>query len=232
MDTATKKETREGDVMIINRPLPAIFYPVSYTGRRGYLFFKRVFDVLISSILILVVLSWLYPLLTLLIRLSSKGGALFIQRRVGLNGKEFKCLKFRTMVVNKSSDWMDASLDDKRITKIGRLLRSTYIDELPQLINVLIGDMSIVGPRPHMLYHHQKFCKEVLHYDRRHWLRPGITGLSQVKGYHGWISSRYHIYCRTKLDLFYVQKASFKLDVMILVKTISILFSFNKNIKR
>jgi putative colanic acid biosynthesis UDP-glucose lipid carrier transferase len=232
MDTATKEKIRESDLMLARKPHSVLFYPVAYRDKTSYLLPKRAFDIFVSSVLIVTVLSWLYPLLAILINMSSKGGTLFVQKRIGLNGKEFRCFKFRTMVLNKESEWKDAVLNDERITKIGKWLRATYIDELPQMVNVLIGDMSIIGPRPHMIYHHRKFCSEVPLYDCRHWIKPGITGLSQVKGYHGRISGQYHIYGRTKLDLFYVRKVSFKLDMMILFKTAAIIFSFNKISKR
>jgi lipopolysaccharide/colanic/teichoic acid biosynthesis glycosyltransferase len=227
MDTITKENTRDSDFQIME-PLPALFMPAPEELTSNYLPVKRVLDVVISSVLLLTVLSWLYPLLSVLIRLTSKGGTLFIQRRIGRNGKIFNCYKFRTMVVNNDADMIEAQLNDSRITKIGKWLRSTYIDELPQLINVLAGDMSIVGPRPHMLYHHHKFCSEVPSYDCRHSVNPGITGLSQVKGYHGSMFAPYRIHGRTRLDLFYVEKMSLKLDMMILAKTFLIVFSKDK----
>jgi lipopolysaccharide/colanic/teichoic acid biosynthesis glycosyltransferase len=147
-----------------------------------------------------------------------------------MNGKEFLCYKFRTMVLNAESDTAGAVRNDQRITPIGKLLRATYIDELPQLINVLKGEMSIIGPRPHMLYHHNKFLKEVPLYNCRHQVKPGITGLAQVKGYHGLIADQFHLRSRTKFDLFYVQKLSWRLDMMILMKTISAVLLFNKSV--
>ncbi|MDR3681803.1 MAG: sugar transferase [Flavipsychrobacter sp.] len=234
MDTVTKETTRNSDLNIIDHRLYPLYYTVGYSrGQAGYyLYVKRAFDVMASLILILCVLSWLYPLLALIINMSSKGGTLFIQKRVGLNGQVFRCLKFRTMVINDKSDLVGAAWNDKRITRIGRILRATYIDELPQLINVLKGEMSIVGPRPHMLYHHQRFSAELPQYNYRHWMKPGITGLAQVKGYHGGLRDKYDIYGRTRLDLFYVQRSSFGLDMMILLKTVSVVLSFNKNIQR
>jgi len=185
-------------------------------------------DISVASILMLLVLSWLYPLLALLISVTTRGGALFSQKRIGYKGKVFRCYKFRTMYINKEADIREASTDDERITRLGNLLRATYIDELPQLWNVLRGEMSIVGPRPHMLFHHRKFCRKITHYNYRHEVKPGITGLAQVKGYHGAVCDDYRIIGRTRLDLFYMQKASLKLDMIILAHTAAIMLTFNK----
>lgn len=232
MDTIAKETTLERDLIIIQHTHPSIHYTHHKEGASRYLPFKRAFDVLVSMVLILTILSWLYPLLAILINISSRGGTLFIQKRMGLNGKEFNCLKFRTMVVNKEADKIAALENDRRITKIGWWLRTTYIDELPQLINVLMGHMSIVGPRPHMLLHHSQFSATIPQYNYRHHAKPGITGLSQILGYHGWIASRRDIVSRTRLDLFYVKKVSFRLDMYILFKTATIFFSFNKKKKK
>jgi putative colanic acid biosysnthesis UDP-glucose lipid carrier transferase len=229
MDTITKENIGRSDLKVIKQHFTI---PVPYKKEdTTYDLLKRFFDITIASVLLLAFLSWIYPLMFILINISSKGGTLFIQKRVGLRGKVFNCFKFRTMVLNKESDQVEAVLNDKRITKIGQFLRMTYIDELPQLINVLLGDMSIVGPRPHMLYHHRKFCSEIPLYNYRHQVKPGITGLSQVKGYHGAVFGQYRIYGRTRLDLFYVRKASLKLDLIILIKTGLIICSFNKKTK-
>lgn len=231
MDTATKEKISNSDLIRLEKSVSSIYYSLSDSEEAGYyLYVKRVFDIIVSAVVVVGVLSWLYPILAILINLSSRGGTLFIQKRVGFNGKEFLCYKFRTMVINKDSDLVGATWNDKRITRIGRLLRASYIDELPQFINVLKGEMSIIGPRPHMLYHHKKFCAEVPFYNFRHQVKPGITGMAQVKGYHGWIADKFHLQARTKFDLFYVQKISWKLDMMILMKTISAILLFNKNV--
>ncbi len=227
MDTIANEQAECAELKIVKRP---IMMPLSYyeEGVAGYWNLKRGFDIVVSLVLIVAVLSWLCPLLFILINISSRGGTFFIQKRIGLDGRIFKCIKFRTMVVNKDADTLEAAFNDKRITKIGKWLRMTYIDELPQLFNVLYGDMSIVGPRPHMLYHHRKFSMEIPSYNLRHRVKPGITGLAQIKGYHGSVFDHYRIYGRTKLDLFYVQKASFTLDMSILMETVLIIFTFNK----
>jgi putative colanic acid biosynthesis UDP-glucose lipid carrier transferase len=234
MDTITKERREKRNFNIMQDPVLPIYVTNIYKEEgkvKTYMFFKRIFDVLISSVLILTVLSWLYPILAILIRISSRGRTLFIQERAGLYGKTFKCFKFRTMVFSAEADTSETKVNDARITKIGRWLRLSYIDEMPQLFNVLIGDMSIIGPRPHMLYHHYKFIRQIPSYNYRHNLKPGITGLSQVKGYHGSLYDLYSIYGRTKLDMFYVNKVSLKLDIMILLKTSLIFFKIIKKSK-
>src|SRR6185437_10696315 len=129
--------------------------------RRGYLLAKRLFDIALSLLVVLLVLSWLFPLLCILIRLDSRGPVFFMQRRVGYMGRSFLCLKFRTMRVNREADILQATENDPRVTRMGRLLRDSNLDELPQFINVLIGHMSIVGPRPHMYKDCQQFSNVV-----------------------------------------------------------------------
>jgi len=189
----------------------------AYTARA-----KRVLDVVIASALVLLLLSWITPLLFVLIRLGSRGPLLFIQERIGLHGRPFPCLKFRTMRLSDRSETLQASADDSRITRIGWFLRLTHIDELPQLINVLWNDMSLVGPRPHMLYHDMLFSALLPQYQFRHKVKPGITGLAQSAGYHGATSDFFSISNRTRLDLFYVKRISFGLDVRILLTTLFI----------
>ncbi|PZF74928.1 sugar transferase [Taibaiella soli] len=181
---------------------------------------KRGTDVLIASLLTVTILSWLTPLLFIAIKLSSRGPLFFRQQRIGLNGRTFSCLKFRTMRINEHSDIRQASADDKRITRLGLWLRITHIDELPQLFNVLMNDMSIVGPRPHMLYHDELFSSMLPDYRHRHLLKPGITGLAQATGRHGATPDFQSISDRTRLDLFYVRKVSFLLDMKILLRTL------------
>lgn len=190
-------------------------------------FFKRGLDVVVAGLLTLLLLSWMTPLLYVLIRLGSKGPLFFIQQRSGRGGKPFPCIKFRTMRLNADSDQMQANVDDDRITCIGRFLRITHIDELPQLINVLLNHMSLIGPRPHMLYHDVVFSALLPQYPQRQLVKPGITGLAQSAGYFGATPDFLSISCRTRLDLFYVKHTSFRLDVCILLKTLAVLL-FNR----
>jgi putative colanic acid biosynthesis UDP-glucose lipid carrier transferase len=188
-------------------------------GKRIYFASKRIADIVISTLVVLLVLSWLMPLLAVLIKLSSKGPVFFFQKRVGRFGRSFTCIKFRTMIVNSEADRRSAKEDDIRITRIGRFLRKSNIDELPQFFNVLLGDMSIVGPRPHMYADCREFSTIVPRYKLRTLVKPGITGLSQIKGYHGQVISMECIYQRYIWDVFYVRNTGFWLDLRIMAVT-------------
>jgi putative colanic acid biosysnthesis UDP-glucose lipid carrier transferase len=181
-----------------------------------YLAGKRVFDFLVSLLVICFVLSWLIPILAILIKLDSQGPVFFMQQRVGFMGRIFPCLKLRTMVVNEDSDSMQARENDPRITKLGRFLRFTSLDEFPQFFNVLKGEMSIVGPRPFMKSDDENFNQVVSNYELRYFAKPGITGIAQVKGYRGPAVSFYSIFHRYQWDAFYIRNASLSLDFKIL----------------
>jgi putative colanic acid biosynthesis UDP-glucose lipid carrier transferase len=187
--------------------------------KRNYFFFKRLFDIIISSFVIFFLLSWLVPIIALLIKLDSSGPVFFIQRRVGRWGKSFKCLKFRTMVVNDQANLKQASDNDRRITRIGSFLRKSNLDEFPQFFNVLIGQMSIVGPRPHMHADCNSFSAVVANYKLRNMVKPGITGLAQVKGFRGPTQSFEDVFHRYQFDAFYIRNANFWLDMRIVRKT-------------
>ena len=195
---------------------------VSFDGMasaKRYFFFKRVFDVLFSVVVIAGVLSWLSPLIALLIRLDSKGPVFFLQKRIGKGGAVFTCYKFRTMIVNEQSDECPASVNDHRITGIGRWLRISKLDELPQFLNVLAGSMSIVGPRPYMVADCRRFSALVPAYSFRNLVKPGITGLAQVKGLHGPVADAHEAGRRYHWDALYVRNISFTLDFRILRQT-------------
>ncbi len=181
---------------------------------------KRIFDIFFSLIIIIFVLSWLTPLLTILIKRESKGPVFFKQVREGLKGDSFICYKYRSMGVNDRSERDQTVKGDVRITKIGKFIRKTSIDELPQFINVFKGDMSVVGPRPHMLSQSKIFKGVVKEYMVRHFVKPGITGLAQVKGYRGEIETDKDIINRVKLDIFYIENWSFVLDINIIIRTV------------
>ncbi|HLZ86912.1 MAG TPA: sugar transferase, partial [Puia sp.] len=153
--------------------------------RRNYLLAKRIFDITLSIFVLVFVFSWLFPILYMLIRLDSRGPVFFVQKRVGFLGRSFPCLKFRTMHVNAEANTKQATDNDPRITRMGRFLRNSNLDEIPQFLNVLAGHMSIVGPRPHMYKDCASFSSVVDSYKFRNLMKPGITGLSQVKGYRG-----------------------------------------------
>jgi exopolysaccharide biosynthesis polyprenyl glycosylphosphotransferase len=180
---------------------------------------KRVFDIIFSLVVIVCILSWLYPLIALLIKLESKGPIIFNQIRSGLQNSEFYCYKFRTMRKNNQNEAQQVTVKDTRVTKIGAFLRKTSLDELPQFFNVLQGDMSIIGPRPHMVEHTQKFKETTNNYMIRHYAKPGITGLAQISGYRGEIIKRKDINNRVKYDVEYIQNWSFGLDLKICALT-------------
>jgi len=182
---------------------------------------KRILDVVVSFLVITFVLSWLIPILAILIRLDSRGPVFFVQKRVGRGGRSFPCFKLRTMRVNGDSHTRHACKNDHRITRIGGFLRRSNIDEFPQFINVLIGQMSLVGPRPHMHADCARFSQVVNGYKFRNMVKPGITGLAQVKGYHGPAITYESIFRRFQWDAFYVRNASLWLDLRILRQTIT-----------
>ncbi|MCB0736064.1 MAG: exopolysaccharide biosynthesis polyprenyl glycosylphosphotransferase [Bacteroidetes bacterium] len=181
--------------------------------------FKRLLDVLLAVAVILFLATWLFPITGLFIRLSSKGPVFFVQKRNGLNNTVFNCYKFRTMRLNTESDIRQAAKNDARITKIGKFLRWTNLDELPQIFNVLKGEMSIVGPRPHMLLHTQLYADQSENYLQRLWVKPGITGLAQSQGYRGEISSKQQLEGRISRDIEYMMNWSFLLDLKIIWQT-------------
>jgi lipopolysaccharide/colanic/teichoic acid biosynthesis glycosyltransferase len=186
----------------------------------AYLTTKRIFDIVISFTIIVSVLSWLYPIIALLIKLTSRGPVLFIQERTGYLGLEFDCYKFRTMYVNSEAHTTQATAKDPRITPIGHFLRATHLDELPQLFNVLLGDMSVVGPRPHMLYHTRYYAKTIPYYHLRHNAVPGMTGMAQIKGYIGEINLERDLRKRIQWDIYYLKHRSSWLDCKIFFITI------------
>jgi exopolysaccharide biosynthesis polyprenyl glycosylphosphotransferase len=180
---------------------------------------KRAFDIVFSSIVIVAVLSWLLPIIGILVKLSSPGPLFFKQIRAGKGNKPFYCLKFRTMVVN-TPEFKQATRNDPRVTKIGSFLRKTSLDELPQFFNVLKGEMSIIGPRPHPLKLNEQFLPRIEKFMARHYIKPGITGLAQAKGYRGETKTDHAMRGRVKLDRFYIENWSFILDLKIVIATI------------
>ena len=183
-------------------------------------FLKRSFDIVLSLMVIVGILSWLTPLLGLLIKLESKGPVFFKQKRNGLDYKEFYCYKFRSMIPNPMADLHQMTKGDERVTKMGKIIRKTSMDELPQFINVLKGDMSVVGPRPHMVSHTHMYAERIDKFMVRHFVKPGITGLAQVSGFRGEVDSESHIINRVKYDIFYLENWSLFLDIKIVFQTI------------
>ena len=181
---------------------------------------KRVADVLFSLAVVLLILSWLLPILALLIVIDSRGPVFFVQKRTGMSNKTFNCLKLRTMKQNKASEAKQAENEDLRITKIGKFLRKYNFDELPQFICVLFGQMSVVGPRPHMLFHTDLYSKEILHYKSRHFIKPGITGWAQVNGFRGETEQLWKMEKRVEYDMDYIENWSLIKDIKIVFATL------------
>ena len=184
---------------------------------------KRAFDISFSLLVIVFLLSWLIPLLALLIKLESKGPVFFKQGRPGMDEEEFYCYKFRSMQVNGFTE-IEASKNDPRVTKMGKFMRKTSMDELPQFFNVVIGDMSVVGPRPHLWSQNKAYASKIKKYMVRHYVKPGITGLAQVKGFRGEIETEEDMINRIKLDVFYIENWSLIMDIKIIFQTVFNIF--------
>jgi putative colanic acid biosynthesis UDP-glucose lipid carrier transferase len=200
--------------------------PLEDLGNR---FIKRLFDIIFSSLVIVFLFSWLFPILAVIIKLDSKGPIFFKQLRSGRNDLPFLCYKFRTMQMNKDSDSLQATKGDSRITKIGSFLRRTSMDELPQFFNVLMGDMSVVGPRPHMLSHTMQYKAVINQFMVRHFLKPGITGWAQVSGFRGETKQQKDMEDRVKHDIFYLENWTAALDLKIVLKTVTNVLEGEKN---
>lgn len=189
---------------------------------------KRTFDLCFTLFLFVTVLWWLIPLLSLLVMISSGLPVFFIQKRSGRDGRVFDCYKFRTMRVNPEADEKAVEPNDPRLTQIGAFLRRTSLDELPQFFNVLKGDMSVVGPRPHMIRHTKEYSAIINRYMVRHFLKPGITGWAQTNGFRGDITGN-RMEERVKKDIWYIENWNFLLDIQIILKTIRLMFSGDKH---
>ena len=200
--------------------------PLEQVVNRGI---KRAFDILVSLFVTIFILSWLIPLLGLLIKMESKGPIFFVQLRSGKNNRPFRCYKFRSMGVNRSSEAVQATKNDIRVTRIGKIIRKTSLDEFPQFLNVLNGQMSIVGPRPHMLKHTKDFANLADDYMIRQYLKPGITGWAQVNGFRGEIRELVHIKKRVEYDLWYLENWSLSLDLRIMFLTVYNVFKGEEN---
>lgn len=184
---------------------------------------KRTFDIIFSLIVIVFLLSWLTPILGFWIKLESSGSIFFKQNRPGLKEQDFLCYKFRSMMINKTTE-QEATRNDPRVTKIGKFIRKTSIDELPQFFNVLLGDMSVVGPRPHLWTQNKVYGTKVNKYMIRHHVKPGVTGLAQVRGYRGEIETNEDMVNRIKYDVFYIENWSLFMDIKIIALTVINIF--------
>ena len=179
---------------------------------------KRIFDVIFASLAI-ISLAPVWIVVAIWIAVTSPGGVFFRQKRTGLNGKDFELLKFRSMYVNREADTRQADNGDPRITPLGRFLRRSSLDELPQLWNIVRGDMSVIGPRPHMVAHTEYYSPLIKDYLRRHEMRPGLTGYAQVRGFRGATPTLKDMENRVTADLEYIDRFSLWLDLKILTLT-------------
>ncbi len=190
---------------------------------------KRMFDIVVSSIAIILVLSWLIPLMSLLIWFESRGPIFFYQKRSGKGNRPFTCIKFRSMRMNEDSHKVQATKGDRRITRIGKFLRRSNLDEFPQFLNVFMGQMSIVGPRPHMLKHTDDYSAMINKYMVRQFVKPGITGWAQVNGYRGEVRTMEDMEKRVEHDLWYLENWSLWLDTRIIFLTVYNMIRGEKN---
>lgn len=190
--------------------------------------FKRTFDIIVSFIFVVGFFWWIYIIVAIITKITMPGPVLFKQKRNGILGEEFTCLKFRSMKVNADADRLQATKDDPRKTKWGEIMRKTNIDELPQFLNVLMGDMSVVGPRPHMLLHTEEYSALIDKYMVRHWVKPGITGWAQVSGARGETQELWQMEDRIKKDIWYIENWSPSLDIKIMIKTVTNVFKGDK----
>jgi len=183
-------------------------------------FIKRIFDLFSSFIFLILIFSWLFPLIAILIKIDSKGPIFFIQKRHGERNRPFGCIKFRTMIFERNADFIQAAKNDSRITNVGKFLRKSSIDELPQFLNVLTGSMSLIGPRPHPIKLNEDFAEKIHILMSRHYIKPGITGLAQCMGYRGETRELSDMENRVRLDRYYIENWSFWLDIKIIFLTI------------
>jgi exopolysaccharide biosynthesis WecB/TagA/CpsF family protein len=213
----------KGELPPLRTSLPPTGHPYNskYIG-------KRLFDVVFSALMLLFVFSWLSLIVGIGIKMGSPGQVFFRQKRTGLQGREFWCMKFRSMQVNGAADTEQASQNDPRITRFGRFLRRTHLDELPQFINVFRGEMSVVGPRPHMLKHTEYYAGRIEGYMLRHEVRPGVTGWAQVTGFSGEIRNMQDMEGRVARDIWYIRHQSLLLDIRIIARTVGMMFRKDK----
>jgi putative colanic acid biosynthesis UDP-glucose lipid carrier transferase len=190
---------------------------------------KRLFDIVFSFLVVVLILSWLFPILAILIKLNSRGPIFFVQQRSGKDNKPFRCYKFRSLGINKDADLKQVTRDDPRFTKFGKFLRRTNLDEFPQFVNVLFGNMSIVGPRPHMLIHTKDYSRILNEYMIRHYVKPGVTGWAQVNGFRGEIKKEEQLRKRIEHDIWYMENWSISLDIRVIFLTVYNMFIGDKN---
>jgi lipopolysaccharide/colanic/teichoic acid biosynthesis glycosyltransferase len=214
------------DILVVSQRFWEFWIPTNYKPARKnmlelkqYRILKRGIDLVSALFLAVLILPWLIPIIAILIKLESKGPVFFIQKRTGLHRNSFYCIKFRSMYVNGEANRKRVVEGDERITKLGYFLRKFFIDEIPQLLNVIRGDMSMVGPRPFMLWDNVHDSKLVPNYHDRHKVKPGLTGLAQMRGYHGTVNSNRDLHIRLSSDLEYIENWVWYKDLFIIFGT-------------
>lgn len=206
-------------MVVQSTPIFTLRYePLTFLSNR---IVKRIFDIIFSLLVLVTIFPFIYLIIGTLIKLSSPGPIFFKQKRSGMGSKDFYCYKFRSMKMNVDSDSIQATKDDPRKTRIGEFIRKTSIDELPQFINVLKGEMSVVGPRPHMLKHTEQYSELISTYMVRHFAKPGITGWAQVNGARGETQELWQMEDRVEKDIWYIEHWSLLLDIIIIWRTIA-----------
>jgi putative colanic acid biosynthesis UDP-glucose lipid carrier transferase len=223
---STRENSCYTPLSLSNKNSPELAPPVTLSPlfKNHNLVIKRLFDIAISVMTTVLLLWWLLPLIALSVKIDSGGPIFFIQKRNKKSGRLFHCFKFRTMLVNEDADTLTSVLNDSRVTGLGKILRKSHLDELPQFINVLKGDMSVVGPRPHMVTENIRFKGILNFYNDRHFVKPGITGLAQSFGLHGPINDLVHLEKKIAYDIFYIKNWSVIMDIKILIRTIGMIF--------
>ena len=213
--------------MVGNMPILNLRYePLSKMENR---LLKLILDIVLSGLFLVTIFPFIYLIVGIIIKLTSPGPIFFKQMRTGLNGREFKCYKFRSMLVNEEADRKQATADDPRKTRFGDFLRRSNIDELPQFINVFKGEMSLVGPRPHMLVHTEVYKQLIDKYMVRHFIKPGITGWAQTNGFRGETKELSQMEGRVKADIWYMEHWTLLLDLYIIYKTMANVIIGEKN---
>ena len=218
---------RKIDILFLEN-IPLFKFSAEPLAGKGYRTVKRILDIVFSIFVIIFTFPVLFLFIAPLIKLSSPGPIFFKQERTGLRGESFVCYKFRSMSINKDADKKQATKNDKRITKIGAFLRKTNLDEMPQFINVIKGDMSVVGPRPHMTAHTEEYSQLIDRYMFRHIVKPGITGLAQISGFRGETKDLKQMEGRIERDVWYIENWSILLDIKIILNTVVNIFTGDK----
>ena len=232
IQSCTDKLLKKLDKKDMFGPFAAVRLRSEPLASKGNMLLKKIFDISFSLFVLFTIIWWFFPLIGLIIKLTSRGPVIIRQDRVGIDGSHFQCMKLRTMVSNKAAEKGYSHLtkkDDKRITFVGSVLRKTNLDEMPQFINVLMGKMSVIGPRPHMVSEDQEIAEKINKYRIRRFVKPGITGLAAIEGYRGGTENLELMQKRIDMDIEYIEKWTFWLDIKIALVTFWQMITFRTN---